>query len=68
MMEKITFQATVYKVTTLADGGLSITLWLPEDAIEAAALLMECKRNEIPLVVKAEDIDPFRRQSNQNGD
>jgi hypothetical protein len=59
-MDKIVFQATVYKVTTLADGGLSVTLWLPEEAIGAAAMLMECKRNEIPLVVKAEEDKPFK--------
>ena len=50
---RITFSATVYKVQTLADGGLRITLDLPETAIPQAAMLMECKREEIPLVFTA---------------
>ena len=49
----IEFQAIVYKVSTLADGGLRITLDLPESAIPQAAMLMECKREEIPLVFTA---------------
>jgi hypothetical protein len=46
----------VYKVQTLVDGGIRITLDLPEQAIPQAAMLMECKREEIPLrfVAKAE--------------
>lgn len=44
MDEIITFDATVYKVATLADGGLRVTLDLPEDAIAQVAKLMECKR------------------------
>ena len=45
----ITFDAIVYKVQTLADGGLRLTLDLPEQAIPQAAMLMECKREGIPL-------------------
>ena len=44
MAEKISFWATVAQVRTLADGGIRITLDLPEDAIMQAAQLMECKR------------------------
>jgi len=62
-MEKIIFRAAVAKVATLVDGGLRVTLDLPEDAIGAAAMLMECKRNEIPLVVEAEEDLPFRSSS-----
>jgi hypothetical protein len=40
-------------VQTLADGGLRITLDLPESAIPQAAMLMECKREEIPLIFEA---------------
>jgi hypothetical protein len=40
----IKFQAQVIKVQTLADGALRITLDLPEDLINIAALLMESKR------------------------
>lgn len=47
----ITFPATVYKVQTLVDGGIRVTLDLPENAIADAAALMECKRRQIPLVV-----------------
>jgi len=54
----ITFQATVYKVQTLTDGGLRIYLDLPETAIVEAAALMECKRNEVPLIVTVEEDKP----------
>ena len=40
----ITFEAQVARVQTLADGGLRVTLDLPEDAVLAVASLMECKR------------------------
>ena len=50
---RIQFSAVVYKVQTLADGGLRITLDLPETAIPQAAMLMECKREEIPLLFEA---------------
>jgi len=46
-----TFDATVYKVQTLVDGGIRVTLDLPEYAIDAAAELMRYKRDEIPLRV-----------------
>lgn len=57
MNEKIEFDATVYKVQTLADMGIRITLDLPETAIPQAAMLMETKRAGIPLkiVVRAND-------------
>lgn len=42
--ETINFWATVARVQTLADGGLRVTLDLPEDAIMQVAQLMECKR------------------------
>ena len=57
---RIEFAATVYKVQTLADGGLRITLDLPESAIPQAAMLMECKREEIPLVFTAK-VEPDSR-------
>lgn len=49
--EPVTFEAAVSKVTTLADGGIRITFDLPEDAIIAAAWLMECKREGVVLQV-----------------
>lgn len=50
-MEAICFDAVVYKVATLTDGGIRITLDLSENAIPQAAQLMECKRNETALRV-----------------
>ncbi len=44
MTEAVTFQAQVARVQTLADGGLRVTLDLPESAIESAACLMAFKR------------------------
>jgi len=49
----IKFQATVEGVKTLVDGGIRITLDLPETAIDKAAMLMECKRQMIPLKIIA---------------
>ena len=40
----IKFKAIVAKVQTLADGGLRVTLDLPEQAVMQAAQLMEVKR------------------------
>ena len=47
----ITFDAVVAKVTTMVDGGIRVTLDLPEYAIEAAAELMRYKRDEASLRV-----------------
>lgn len=44
--ETITFEAVVSQVRTLADGGLRVTLDLPEDTVYQAAWLMEVKRAE----------------------
>jgi len=48
----IKFPATVASVKTLVDGGIRVTLDLPEDAIAQAAALMACKRDGIPLAVE----------------
>jgi len=53
MTEKIEFEATVYKVQTLVDQGIRLTLDLPETSIPQAAMLMDCKRQGIPLKFKA---------------
>lgn len=50
----IEFVGQVYKVQTLADGGIRITLDLPESAIQQAAPLMECKRAGYALSVSCE--------------
>jgi hypothetical protein len=52
-MSVIGFSAAVNKVQTLADQGIRLTLDLPEDAIAQAAMLMECKRQGIPLLFEA---------------
>ncbi len=50
--ERIIFDAVVARVQTLVDGGLRVTLDLPEQAIAQAAALMECKRQEVYLKVE----------------
>ena len=47
----ITFQAAVYKVQTLVDGGVRVTLDLPETAIMQMAQLAECQRMGVTLDV-----------------
>jgi hypothetical protein len=49
----IRFTAEVYKVQTLVDNGVRVTLDLPEDAIPQMAMLAECKREGIPLTFEA---------------
>ena len=48
---KIEFIAEVYKVQTLVDNGIRLTLDLPETAIQQAAMLMEIRREGIPILV-----------------
>ena len=49
----IRFEAVVYKVQTLADGGVRVTLDLPETCIPQMAMLAETKRDGIPLMFTA---------------
>lgn len=49
MSDKITFPAIVYKVQTLIDNGVRVTLDLPESCIMQMAQLAECKRAGIAL-------------------
>ena len=53
MAAVIRFDAIVYKVQTLADGGVRVTLDLPETAIPQMAMLAETKREGVPLVFTA---------------
>jgi len=53
MAEPIAFHATVYKVQTLADGGVRVYLDLPETAIMQMAQLAECQRFGVVLNVEA---------------
>lgn len=52
-MDTIEFTAAVQKVQTLVDGGLRVTLDLPEGEIESAALLMACKLDGLYLNLTA---------------
>lgn len=54
MTASLRFDATVYKVATLVDNGIRVTLDLPEQAIAAAVALMELKREGVPLKVTVE--------------
>ena len=47
------FHAEVQKVQTLADGGIRVTLDLPETEIAQMAMLAECKRMGMYLVFEA---------------
>lgn len=49
---KIVFVASVASIKTLVDGGIRVTLDLPEDAIAQAAALMACRCDGIPLKVE----------------
>lgn len=51
-MNEITFPATIFKIQTLTDKGLRLSLDLQEDAIPQAAMLMEISRQGIPIIVK----------------
>lgn len=55
MSAAVSFPCTVYKVQTLVDGGLRITLDLPEQATEAAHQLMNL-RNLALIAIVAEAI------------
>jgi hypothetical protein len=63
MSEALAFDATVYKVQTLVDCGLRVTLDLPEHEILAAALLMTFKRDGVALRVVARVDQPEKQES-----
>jgi len=48
----IQFVCTVAQVRTLADGGIRVTLDLPEDAIAEAAQLMQTRQAEGVMTVE----------------
>jgi hypothetical protein len=52
LTEPIEFDAIVYKVQTLVDQGLRVTLDLPETALIAAAQLMATKREGLILHIR----------------
>lgn len=63
MTEALAFDATVYKVQTLVDCGLRVTLDLPEHEILAAALLMTFKRDGVALRVVARVDNPAKQDA-----
>jgi len=52
-LETIKFDAVVYKLQTLADGGIRVSLDLPETSIPQMAMLAETKRQGVPLSFEA---------------
>jgi len=56
MGERIIFVCTVYKVQTLADGGLRVSLDLPEGLIVEAGALIKCLQDGIALKIEAEPV------------
>jgi len=69
MADAIIFQATVYKVQTLAtDLGVRVTFDLPEDAIPQMAMLAECKRQGVYLTVTATAYDGLIAGNEQDDD
>jgi hypothetical protein len=56
-MAEIKFPAEINKVQTLADGGIRVTLDLPETEIPVMAMLAECKRQGIYLRFTAKEYE-----------
>jgi hypothetical protein len=57
MSEPIRCIGTVYKVQTLVDHGVRISIDLPETAIMQAAMFMECQRMAVVLDISALPMD-----------
>ena len=56
-MDAIRFVASVYKVQTLTDNGIRLTLDLPETAIPQMAMLAGCQREGLALVFEAREAE-----------
>lgn len=68
MAEPIVFVAEVYKVQTLAtDGGVRITLNLPETAIMQMAQLAECQRFGVAIEVTAIPVEIGKENDTESG-
>jgi hypothetical protein len=65
--ETIEFDAVVYKVQTLVDQGLRVTLDLPETALIAAAQLMATKREGMILHIVCNPEKQVTSIGNENG-
>jgi hypothetical protein len=57
MSNNITFEASIYKVQTLVDHGVRVTLDLPETAIPQMAMLAEAQCQGIPLLFEVRAVD-----------
>ena len=62
--DTLTFDAIVYKVQTLADNGLRVTLDLPEQAITEAAVLMALKREGVAIKVTIDEANCKTTENN----
>ena len=51
----VEFPCIIQKVTTLADGGIRVTLDLQEDSVVQAAQLMELRRQSAVLTCRVRD-------------
>lgn len=63
MANSVLFNAIVYKVQTLIDGGIRVTLDLEENAISQAASLMQAKIDNLLLRV---EIKEYKEVNNDN--
>jgi len=66
MSDAIIFDAVVYKLQTLVDGGIRVTLDLSENNIPEMAMLAECKRSGIVLNVECTQANS-KSEERQNG-
>jgi hypothetical protein len=66
MTATIKFEASIYKVQTLADHGVRVTLDLPEDAIPQMAMLAEAQRQGLYLTFTAK-AEPQNRKKSGDG-
>lgn len=62
--EAIRFQASVAQVKTMADGGLRLSLDLPESEIDTAAQMMKAKQAGAILEIALVFVDPQKSQAN----
>jgi hypothetical protein len=67
LVSAIAFPAQIIKVQTLADGGLRVTLDLPETVILEAAKLMECKRQGVAGQVTFEPLTQDKWDGQRDG-
>ncbi len=56
------------QIKTLVDGGIRVVFDLPESAIRETAMLLECKRQGIPLIASLEADDAYRDKAKSGVD